>query len=95
MVDTGARHDELGDQAGSAGLMGGPDAVAGVAMKILVEEDVIAEVRVGGKLRIIFQRGPLAGVVFQEEPRQFQIRQPSLTVTHWSWFSVSDQTDLG
>ena len=42
-----ARLQELGDQAGPAGLVRGAHAAAGVAVEIFVEQDVILEMRVG------------------------------------------------
>ena len=70
MMAAGVRARSACDQAGPAGLVRRAETVAGVAVKILVEEDVIAEVRVVGELWIIFQRGPPAGVILQKQPRE-------------------------
>jgi L-rhamnose isomerase len=40
---------EFGDQAGPAGLMVGPQTRAVIAVEILVEQDIVAPVRVGLK----------------------------------------------
>src|ERR1700758_3486237 len=39
-----ARHQELRDQTGPPGLMRGADAAAAVAVKVLIEKNVVAEV---------------------------------------------------
>jgi hypothetical protein len=41
-----AGHEEFGDETGPAGLMGGTEACAGVAVKILMKQQVVAEVRI-------------------------------------------------
>ena len=60
---------QLGDQRGPSGLMAGPDAGAIVAVKILVEEDVIAEVRIGLKFLRATEYRPPAMLVAQEQMR--------------------------
>ena len=45
--------EEFGHEAGPAGLVRGAAAAAGVAVKILVEEHVILEVRVDGLLGMV------------------------------------------
>src|SRR5215813_5729540 len=42
----GTRLQELGDQTGPSGLVRGPDSTARVAVEVLVEVDVIAELAV-------------------------------------------------
>ena len=54
------RLQELGDEAGPAGLMRRADAAAGVAVEVLVEQQVVAEVRVGLQLGALAER-PAAG----------------------------------
>jgi len=61
-----ARLQQLGDQAGPAGLVRGPDAAAIIAVKIFVEQDVVLEMRVGREFVMIFQGGPQAVVAFQK-----------------------------
>ena len=51
---------QLGHQAGPAGLMRGADATAGVSVKIFMEQDVVLEVRIGREFRVILQHGALA-----------------------------------
>jgi hypothetical protein len=47
-----------------------PDATARVAMKVLVEQDVVAEVRIAGEFGVIFEHRPLAIRPLQEKARQ-------------------------
>ena len=43
---------QTSDQGGPAGLMAGPEPLAGVAVEVLVEQDQIAPVRVLGEARV-------------------------------------------
>ena len=49
--------------------MRGPETATGFAVEVFVEEHVVLEVRVGGKLRMTFERRTLAVVALQEKPR--------------------------
>ena len=61
-----ARLQQLCDQSGPAGLVSGADAAAGVAVKILVEQDVIAEVLVVLQAWVLREDGSLAVLVLEE-----------------------------
>src|SRR5262249_35678930 len=54
------RLQQLGDQPRPTGLVHGPDAAAGVAVEVLVERDVIAEVWVGLQLGVVAVHCPPA-----------------------------------
>ena len=49
-VEHAATADQVGDQAGPAGLVRGADAGAGVAMEVLVELQQVVPLRVGLEL---------------------------------------------
>src|SRR5258706_9501524 len=66
----GARLQQLGHEAGPAGLMRGTHAAAGVAVKIFMEQDVVLEVGIVRELRMIFENGTLAVLAFQEKLRE-------------------------
>src|SRR5918996_5950678 len=61
---------ELRDQAGPAGLMGRADAAARVAVEVLVEQYVVAEVRIALQLRVLAEPRPHAAFVLEEQPLQ-------------------------
>src|SRR6266849_5448656 len=63
------RLKQLCHQAGPAGLMGCTDATSIVAVEILMEQDVVLEVRIGRELRMIFQYGTLTIVTPKEQFR--------------------------
>ena len=65
-----ARMKKFGDEAGPTGLVRGADATAGVAVEILVEKHEVLEVRVAGKLGMVFQHGAFAGFVLEEYFRE-------------------------
>ena len=68
---TNGAFEQLGDQAGPAGLVRRADAAAGVAVEVLVEQDVVAEVRIGLQLRSWSPKtGRRPSRPSQEEPRQ-------------------------
>src|SRR5260221_13422388 len=56
------------DQARPPGLMRGPKALAGVAIEILVKEQVVAEMHIALELRAPAENRPLAIVLAREEP---------------------------
>src|SRR5438270_13949353 len=64
-----ARLEQLGHQAGPA-LVARAETVAGVAVKILIEEQIIAEVGIGLQFRGLAEDHPLAIFRAQEEARQ-------------------------
>ena len=61
---------QLCNEAGPAGLMRGAHAAAAVAVEVLVEKDVVLEVRIGRELRMIFQGWTLTIVALQEQFRE-------------------------
>src|SRR5438034_2623149 len=61
------RLQQLGHEAGPAGLVRGADAATGVAMEVLMEEHAVLEVRIGGEFRMILERRAPAILVFEEE----------------------------
>src|SRR5688572_22841696 len=65
-----ARLEELGDQAGPAGLVTCTDAAAGVAAEVLVEQHVVAKVRVALHLRVLPEHRPPPALVLEEQPLQ-------------------------
>src|SRR5262245_58972311 len=64
-----ARLQQLGDQAGPPGLMRRPDAAPGVAVEVLVKEQVVAEERVRLQLLLTAEHRPSAVAAAQEDPR--------------------------
>ena len=58
------------DESRPAGLMGRANATSVVAVEILMEQNVIFEVRISRELRVIFQNRTLAVVAFQEQFRK-------------------------
>src|SRR5688500_14590489 len=66
-VPAASRVDELGDQRGPSGLVRGSDAAARVAVEVLVERDVVAEVRVALQLVVDPIDGTAAVLVAQED----------------------------
>src|SRR5208282_4607980 len=64
------RLQELRNESGPARLMRRPHATARVAMKVLVEQHVVAEVRIAREFGVIFENGPLAISALQEKARQ-------------------------
>ena len=61
---------QFGDEAGPAGLMACSEAATVVAVKVFVEQNMIAKMRVGLKLLGLAEDRPPAVVVFQEDARQ-------------------------
>src|SRR5690242_11310054 len=59
--------EEFGDDGGPAGLVGGAEALAGVAVEVLVEEDQVAPVRVGLELLAGAEDGAAAIGAAQED----------------------------
>lgn len=66
--------DDFGNHARPPGLMGCADAAARVAVKVLEEEDVIAEVGVVVHLAVEGVDGPLALIIAEEEVHETLIR---------------------
>ena len=64
--------DELGDEAGPAGLVGCAQARAAVAVEKFVKQKVILEIRICVKERIIAEAGAAAVIV-----RQKKVDQPA------------------
>src|SRR5262245_11016976 len=62
--------EQLGDEAGPAGLMRGAGAAPRIAVKIFVELQVVAEMRVALQLGVIAEYRPFAVGVAQEQARQ-------------------------
>ena len=60
-------HDEVGDQRGPAGLVGGADTAAGVAVEVLVEGQQAVPVRVGlEQAGVAEDRAAAVGVVEED-----------------------------
>src|SRR5687768_7169927 len=66
-VGGGGRLEQLGDEARPAGLVRSTDAAAGVAVEVLVEEHVVAEMRVVLHLRVVAEDRPPAAPVLEED----------------------------
>src|SRR5215207_9218878 len=62
--------DQLSDQGGPAGLVGGAEAGAGVAVEVLMEEDVVPPVRVGLLERVGAEDGAAAVGAAEEDRDQ-------------------------
>ena len=62
--------EQLGYQAGPAGLVAGAEAGAVVAVEVFVEQDVIAPMRVGLELVGAAEHGTAAVLVAKKEPGQ-------------------------
>src|SRR5262249_21211571 len=67
---SGTRLQKLGDQPGPSGLVRGPDSTARVAVEVLVEVDVVAELLVLLQLGIERVHRSHAGGILQEDPRE-------------------------
>src|SRR5215471_12591425 len=67
---TGTRVQELGDQSGPSGLVRSPDSAARVAVEVLVEMEVVAELAILLQLRIERVHLSHAGGILQENSRQ-------------------------
>src|SRR6266403_6168845 len=65
-----ARHEKLRHQPGPAGLVRGTDATTSVAVEVLIEEDVVPEVRVGVCALIEAVDRPASIPVCKEQPSQ-------------------------
>src|SRR5262249_52811237 len=65
-----ARLEQLGDQAGPAGLVRRPGAAAAVCVEILVEQNVVPKVRVVLQLRAVAEHRPAVPLVTKEETAQ-------------------------
>src|SRR5688572_21521191 len=64
----GTRLEKLGDEAGPAGLVPGADTASAVAVEVLEEEQVIAEVRILLQPRMLREDRPPPRFVLEEEP---------------------------
>src|SRR6266511_460128 len=62
--------DQVGDEPGPAGLVGGPEAGAGVAVEVLVEEDQVVPRWVLLQLAVAAEDGAPALLVPQEQRDQ-------------------------
>src|SRR5262245_1384455 len=65
---SGTRLQELGDQPGPSGLVRGSDSTARVAVEVLVEVDVVAELAILLQLGIEHVHLSHAGGILQEDP---------------------------
>src|SRR5882762_2118201 len=65
-----ARHEKLRHQPGPAGLVRGTDATTGVAVEVLIEEDVVPEVRVGVCALMEAVDRPASVPICKEQPSQ-------------------------
>jgi hypothetical protein len=63
------RVKKFGDQARPACLVRGAKSLARIAVKILVKEKVVFEMRVGLKFLMIAEEGSLAALVLQKDAR--------------------------
>ena len=74
-VEDDGEQDEVGDEAGPAGLMRSATAATIVAVKVLEEQDVVLEMRIGLELFIASEDGaPSIGAALkelQQTPAQF------------------------
>src|SRR6516162_7152936 len=68
-LDSSESLNQEGDDAGPAGLMAGSDACTGVAMEVLVEEDVVAPVLIVPPV-VVAVGGPTPFLVADEQARQ-------------------------
>ena len=64
------RHEELRHQPGPAGLVRGTNPTTGVAVEVLIEEDVVPEVRVGVGALIEAVDRPASVPICKEQPSQ-------------------------
>ena len=62
-----ARVEEFRDESRPSCLMRCADASTGVAVKVLVEEHEVSEVRIAGQLGVISEDGPFTVFVFEEK----------------------------
>src|SRR4051812_39451640 len=62
--------EKLGDQPGPTRLMRRADAAPAVTVKVLVEQHVVAEVRIVLQTSLIPEHRPLAILVAEEDPGQ-------------------------
>src|SRR5262245_4372798 len=67
---SGTRMQELGDQPGPSGLVRGPDSTADVAVEVLVEVQIVAELTILLQLRIERVHLSHAGGILQEDSRK-------------------------
>src|SRR5215469_5881977 len=65
-----AGHQQLRHEACPAGLMRGAHAPAAVAMKVFIEEDVVAKVRILEGALVHAVNGPISLLVGEEQARQ-------------------------
>jgi hypothetical protein len=71
----GDAHDEVGDQRGPAGLVGGAGTAAGVAVEVLVEGQQVVPVRVGlEQAGVAEDRAAAAGVVKEDRDETVEDR---------------------
>ena len=64
------RLQQLGNESSPARLMRSPNATARVAMKVLVEQNVVAEVRITGEFGVTLEHRSPAISPLQEKSRQ-------------------------
>src|SRR6185295_14811139 len=62
--------DAARDERGPAGLVARAESAAGVAVEVLVEEDELLEVRIGGVAQVVAVAGTAALGVGQEDRRE-------------------------
>ena len=65
-----ALFQQLGDDCGPAGLVAGAEALARVAVEVLVEQDVIAEVRIALEALVPAVERPPPALVADPRPRR-------------------------
>ena len=70
LADFASGPEQAGNQSRPAGLVRRSNAASSVAVKVFVEQNVVFEMRIGRKLGMIFQHGPLAVFAFQKYARQ-------------------------
>ena len=75
-IEQSEEFDRLGHQPGPAGLVAGPEPRAVVAVEVLVEQEVVAPVRIGLELLRAAVDGAPAVLVPQEDPRRAGRRSP-------------------
>ena len=85
------RMEQFGDQTGPTRLMRRTDAPSGVAVEILVEQQVISEIRVGLHSRLAVKCG--AGSIFLSENESAEA--PRMTTTHGPTDHFDDVKRLG
>src|SRR5207253_1849222 len=79
-VGAGAAVEEFGDEGGPAGLMVCAQALAGVPVKILVEEQMVPEVGVS-LLQLVLPEGGAAAIAARQEEADQPLREVVLDLT--------------